>query len=620
MTYDVDVLVVGAGPVGTALALELALHRVSFRIIDQEPVRNDKSRALVIQPRVLELLNRHGAADTIVSRGRTLRGGAVYVNKQLAAKLNLDDLGTTDTEFPLPLNVSQAETESFLDECLSKYGLSVERPVTATSISQDDSGVTTVVKLPDGTSETIRSKYIVGCDGAHSAVRHASKKMTFPGAPYPQDFVLCDVHLRDSNILADRLTLHLNNKGVLATLPLKNDLFRVIASRSQVISGDDVPTLGQLQEYFTSMTSPGSGTLYDPIWLTRFRLHHRCVNQYRDGRLFVAGDAAHIHSPAGGQGMNAGIQDAINLGWKLAHALALQSGQPLNPSKRDDPPPLTSQSSASASAYAAASAAAADALLDTYNLERRPIGLALLQGTDRIFSFVTAPNPWSIPFRNFFLRHVMPRVNRSRARRKKVFHFMSQFGVTYRGTSRIVGEASSGGWFSGWRSRGSVRGGDRLPDGKVLKGEGAVTSLQRVCKGAPHHLLLFAGELGEAEAESVCDRVVAACKAEVQVHCIAWGDRYVPAEEWYSDPEGSLHAKFGFGKTRPGYVLVRPDGYVAYLGPLAKLDQFVSFLESYLVSPVVTPSRSSSLVRPLVWVAVGAYLAVNLFKAVAQRV
>jgi 2-polyprenyl-6-methoxyphenol hydroxylase-like FAD-dependent oxidoreductase len=280
MTHNVDVLVVGAGPVGTALALELALHRVSFRIIDQEPVRNDKSRALVMQPRTLELLNRHGAADTIVARGRILRGGAVYINKQLTAKLNLDDLGTTDTEFPLPLNVSQAETESFLDECLSKYGLGVERPVTATSISQDDSGVTTIVKLPDGTSETIRSKYVVGCDGAHSVVRHASKKMTFPGAPYPQDFVLCDVHLRDSNIPMDRLTLHLNNKGVLATLPLQDGLVRVVASRSQVASGDDdVPTLDQLQEYLTSMTSPGSGTMYDPIWLTRFRLHHRCVNQ-----------------------------------------------------------------------------------------------------------------------------------------------------------------------------------------------------------------------------------------------------------------------------------------------------------------------------------------------------
>ncbi|KAK4100151.1 hypothetical protein N658DRAFT_140406 [Parathielavia hyrcaniae] len=589
MTHDPDVLIVGAGPVGTSLALELALHRVSFRIIDREPVRSNKSKALIVQPRTLELLNRHGAADAMVSRGRHLRGGEVYINKQLASTLTLDDLGTTDTEFSLPLNVSQSETERFLDECLSKYGLSVERPVTATSITQDDSGVTTVVTLPDGTSETIRSKYIVGCDGAHSAVRHASERMAFPGAPYPQSFVLCDVHLRDTNLTLDHLTLHLDNKGICATLPLSNELVRVIASHTRMASGDDdEPTLDHLQAYFTSMTPPGSGTLQDSVWLTRFRLHHRCVNQYRDGRLFVAGDAAHIHSPAGGQGMNAGIQDAINLGWKLAHAL--QSPQ-LEPS-------------------------AADALLDTYNLERRPVGLTLLRGTDRIFSFFSAPTPWFVPVRDFFVRHVLPRANRSRSRRKQMFHFISQFGVTYRGTSRIVGEAS-GGWF-GWRAT-KVRGGDRLLDGKIVNGAGRETSLQRVCKGAPHHLLLFAGEVGEEEAETAAQRVASACKAELSLHYIARGDRIVPADEWYSDPDGSLHDKFGFG-TKPGYLLVRPDGYIAHIGPLAKLHQLLSFLESYLVSPLVIPARFPlSIISPAVWAVAGAYLLAQLPRLIAQR-
>ncbi|KAJ4302061.1 hypothetical protein N0V88_002197 [Collariella sp. IMI 366227] len=348
IAYDCDVLVVGAGPVGGVLALELAMQGVSFRIIDSAPW------LYTLAP--WELLNRHGAADSLIQRGRILRGGSVFINKQLAASLDLDDLGVTDTEFALPLNISQVETESFLDECLAKYGLNVERPVTATTIVQDDNGVATTVQLPNGQTKTILSKYVVGCDGAHSVVRHASSHMTFEGDVYPQDFILCDVQLHDSNLNQNRLTLYLSNEGILAILPLRKGIVRIVASRNPTFikeQSQDIPTLPQLQSYFTLMTPPGSGTLHDPIWLTRFRLHHRCVNQYRDG-----------------------------------------------PS----------------------------ALLDTYNLERRPVGLALLRGTDKIFSFVSSPSPWWVPFRNWFLRHVLPRVNRSRERRRRMFLFITQLG------------------------------------------------------------------------------------------------------------------------------------------------------------------------------------------------
>ena len=500
-----------------------------------------------------------------------------------------------------------------MDECLGKYGISVERPVTATSITQDDSGVTTTLELPDGKTETLRSKYVVGCDGAHSAVRHASTQITFPGAPYPQDFILCDLHLRDSDIPHDRFALYMNNKGVLGILPMNGELTRVIASRSTVpVKGQEVPTLDQLQAHFTSLTSPSTGTLEDPVWLTRFRLHHRCASQYRDGRLFVAGDAAHIHSPAGGQGMNAGIQDSINLGWKLAHALCLQS----QPSSSLSPSPSNQHLSA-----------AADALLDTYDLERRPVGMALLRRTDRLFLYITAPSPWFVPYRNFVLRYVMPWAARSRGRRRRAFHFLSQFGVDYRGRSRIVGDAMGGFW--SWRGGGGgVRGGDRLPDGKVWDVlRGGETSLQRVCVGAPHHLVLFAGGAGRegdlhvaAELETAAERALAACKTEVRVHYISGEGRTVEREDWYADRKGELHAKFGFAK-RPGYVLVRPDGYVAHIGLLAKLDRFVAFLDGYLVSPLVTPPRSLvKFVSPLVWAAAGAGLALKLWRLIARRV
>lgn len=635
MTQDCDVLVVGAGPVGTALALELALHHVSFRIVDQRPVRNDKSRALVVQPRTLELLNRHGAADIIVRRGRILHGGATYINNQLIASTDMDDLDPADTEFSRPLNVSQVLTETFLEECLSKYDVRVERPVTASGIVQDDSGVTVTLELPDGKTETIRSKYVVGCDGAHSVVRHASEKMTFPGATYPQEFVLCDTHLRDTVLPMDRTSIYLDDKGALAILPMDDDVVRVIVSRRAVpVASQDVPTLDQIQAYFDSMTPPGAGTLADSTWLTCFRLHHRCVNQYRDGRLFVAGDAAHIHSPAGGLGMNTGIQDAINLGWKLARALALQSHQPPKPSS---PTPT-------ATAAAATAAAAADALLDTYDLERRPVGQAILRGTDRLFTLISAPNPWTVPLRNLVMGHVLPRVGRWH-----LFRFTSQFGVNYRGRTRLVGDGWGrrggrllfpGGWWGGGGSVGGgglVRGGDRMLDGMLLAGgsspgETRETRLQKVLVGAPHHLVLFAGGgkrgvAAVAELERAAERAVAACKMEVRVHYIvaaaagAEGRAAVEREEWYADAEGKLHAKFGFAKG-PGYVLVRPDGYVAHIGPLARLDRFVAFLDGYLVSAVVTPPRPRlSFVSPaVVWAVVAAGIVFKLWGQIARQV
>lgn len=581
---DVDVLVVGAGPVGTTLALELALHKVSFRIIDRAPVRNDKSRSLVVQPRTLELLNRHGAADKIIPRGSTVRGASLYVGRGLAAQIDLDDLGTTNTEFLLPLSISQVETENFLDECLDRYGFSVERPVTATRVSQDAGGVTTTLEMPDGRKEAVRSKYVVGCDGAHSMVRRAARNVVFDGAAYPQDFLLCDARLRDSQLPRGRLSLHLGRHGVLAVIPIHGNIVRVIASGTQIL-GSDEPTLELFQDYFASKTPPGSGTLQDPIWLSRFRLHHRCATSYRDGRLFLAGDAAHIHSPAGGQGMNTGIQDSINLGWKLALALRLQSQAQAAAGAGQD-----------AGAARARAEAEAEALLDTYSAERRPVGLDILRGTDRLFTIVTSTNLFVSTLRDLFVRYVLPWLASSTRRRRVFFHFLSQFGVSYRrcsNNSPVVGTASG--------FRGPVLGGDRLPDGPVAHAaSGQRTSLQRLCVGAPHHLLLFAGPGGDdgggggggpsslllpRELKTAGERVAAAYarKNEVRVHYIAGDDGRVADDaaewyaDWYVDAGGALHREFGFAS--PGYVFVRPDGYVGHIGPLSKLDELAAFLD-----------------------------------------
>lgn len=369
MTEDVDVLIVGASPSGLMLALELALQNISFRIVDKVACRPDKSRALIVQPRSLELFNRHGGiAHEFVSTGISGVGVSVYVNKSLAVNVDHQDLGVSDTAFPLTLWISQADTEQLLEKRPTAYGHQVEHGTVAADIQQGESGVTVKLTKPGGDGqEQVRCKYLVGCDGAHSVVR-SSPGFTFEGGVYPQAFILCDTRI-SWDYPQDRMMMFWG-RGLLGFFPMNGGIVRLMGSLGPARSAAGDPTLVDFQNLASAMVK-GPVELSDPVWLTRFQLHHRVVNNYRAGRLFVAGDAAHIHSPVGGQGMNTGIQDAANLGWKLASVVRGE--------KRDE-------------------------FLDSYDAERRPVGETILRRTDRIFTYATSTNWFFIFLRNFFFR------------------------------------------------------------------------------------------------------------------------------------------------------------------------------------------------------------------------
>lgn len=624
-----DVLIVGAGPVGTTLALELALQGVSFRIIDKSPTRSEHSRALIVHPRTLELLDRHGdVVEKLIPKGTIAHGAVMNINRKLVTRVDMDDLDITDTKFPLPLMVSQAETEKFMEECLAQYGKAVERGHAASSIVQDANGVTTTLEKPDGTQMTIRSKYVVGCDGAHSVVRHSAPDITFDGDAYPQDFVLCDARLRDSTVARDRFTICFGDTGILAFFPISpstegdDGLIRLIASGGRSVtkqpppprSGSpgqqqhqhgeqkhEPPTLAHFQSLLDSFAPPGSGEVHSPIWLARFRLHHRGVSSYRSGRLFVAGDAAHIHSPAGGQGMNVGIQDAVNLGWKLASVVKYHDQL---------------------------SEEAREALLDSYHAERYPVGRALLQGTDRMFSFTAAASPWILKVRNAVLPWVLPWLVAVKGVRRRFYGFISGFGTTYSGDageSIVVGTNMSSSFVK-------VRSGNRLPDGKVVElgrtrggiaapellKRGKETSLHQLCRGASWHLLLFSGTgtgTGDNLSNGVTlegltlasERVLAVVKSECSLHFfyhvaddhdragsagqgpshpddgalqVVTGDRSGVGVALYADPGGRVHGLLGLDNGHGGFVMVRPDGYVSHIGYLSSLGEFVKEWET----------------------------------------
>lgn len=375
----------------------------------------------------------------------------------------------------------------------------------------------------------------MGCDGAHSIVRK-SAGLTFEGAAYPQDFILADVKVKWE--LKHCLHVFIGGQGFLVAfpVPMEPDLFRLIGSRP-LGAGDAEPTLNDFKAAVARF-APGVAELSDPVWISKFALHHRIADCYRSGRMFLAGDAAHIHSPAGGQGMNTGIQDAANLGWKLA---AVLQGEKDN------------------------------GLLDSYHIERHKVGQKLLQGTDRMFELMATTNPILLFLRNNLLPWILPFVMTNPTRRANRFRFVSQLGIRYR-NSLIVGQTST------WAGR--VQGGDRAPHAKLLDCHSQETTSLDICRHPSYHLLLFAGETASKDSEILVEAEKMFTKndkvnADVGVHHIVRG--LADFEGSYVDIDGELHRWYGFQEA--GFALIRPDGHVAFIGPLVAMDELEAWIE-----------------------------------------
>jgi 2-polyprenyl-6-methoxyphenol hydroxylase-like FAD-dependent oxidoreductase len=339
----------------------------------------------------------------------------------------LFDLGLADTAYPYLLFLSQAETERILIE---HCGIAVERRVELTALEAGPDGVTCQLAHGDGRQETVTAHYVVGCDGAHSTVRRLAG-IPFEGAAYPQTFVLADVEAE--GVEAGSAHAFASAKGILFFFPLLRPAsWRLLAMRAPTDpTPPDAPvTLDDVQALADAYTG-GAVRLHDPVWMTNFRSHHRAAGRYRDGRVFLAGDAAHIHSPAGAQGMNTGIQDAVNLGWKLACALHGAT----------DP-----------------------ALLDSYAAERAPIGRMVLRITDRAFRIATSTNPVVGFARTRLAPLLIPLVLKPKTFRGFAFRTVSQLAIRYRRSPLSVEGPNP--------PRRGPRSGDRFPDASMVAAPG----------------------------------------------------------------------------------------------------------------------------------------------------
>ncbi|WP_158928869.1 FAD-dependent monooxygenase [Acidisphaera sp. S103] len=309
-----QVLIAGAGPVGLTMAAELARYGVSVRIVEKAAQRTDKSKALVLWSRTLELLDRSGCGSAFIAAGHKVDAANIVAGNKTIGHVTFADVASP---YPYALMLPQSETERLLETHLAALGVKVERQVELMTFADKGDAVTATLRHADGHEETLQTAWLIGCDGAHSTVRH-TLGLSFLGDTLQTDWILADIHMSGLPIPDSEIAVYWHEDGVLAEFPIAPGRYRIIADigRSQGDHPSD-PTLDQVQAV-VDRRGPGGLRLSDPIWLAGFRINERKVKDYRSGRVFVAGDAAHVHSPAGGQGMNTGMHDAINLAWKLA--------------------------------------------------------------------------------------------------------------------------------------------------------------------------------------------------------------------------------------------------------------------------------------------------------------
>jgi 2-polyprenyl-6-methoxyphenol hydroxylase-like FAD-dependent oxidoreductase len=309
-----NVLIAGAGPVGLAMAADLARYGVSVRLVEKSPERTDKSKALVLWSRTLELMDRMECTAPFLTTGKKVVAVNVTAGKELITQVTVDG---AKTPHPYALMMPQCDTEELLGDFVTSLGVKIERNIELTDFVASANGVTSTLRRLDGTEETFESGWLIGSDGAHSTVRH-KLGMQFAGETMPSSWVIADIHLSDVPN-PEEILISWHAEGILAVFPILGSRYRVIADSGLADAGVSPrnPTMEDVQTILDAR-GPGGITVSDPIWLTRFTINERKVSNYRSGRVFLMGDAAHIHSPAGGQGMNTGIQDAFNLAWKLA--------------------------------------------------------------------------------------------------------------------------------------------------------------------------------------------------------------------------------------------------------------------------------------------------------------
>lgn len=513
---NTDVLIIGAGPTGLMLANQLARRGIRVMVVERNPGPSVQTKALGVQGRTLEIYSHLGIAGRAVELGKRASGADMWVKGKRAARIPLGDIGSGMSPYPFLLILGQDENERLLGEVLRDQGTVVQWNTNLVNLVQKPEGVTATLERMDAPALEVSARWVAGCDGARSTVRSLCN-IPFSGAPYQQVFYVADTRVTGSMVPGE-LNVYLWPRGFHLFFPMRGaDHWRVVGILPPELRGR--PDLGF--DAVASFVREEAGTtlsFQECSWFSTYQVHHRRADRFRDRRCFLLGDAAHIHSPLGAQGMNTGLQDAYNLAWKLALVI---SGQ------------------------------ADEGLLDSYEIERIPVAQRLLRTTDQAFTFFVSERWLARVFRmRIFPRIIAFAMGVDRAR-KLAFRTISQIGIRYQDSplSRTLTRLPEG----------APKAGDRFPWLHLRFASGApVEDLFEKLDDTRFCLILFGQALPAGG-------LPGPATAAVIIHAIA------------DDPvndQALARARI----PKPSFYLLRPDGHVGLAGAQLDAPSLVMYL------------------------------------------
>ena len=518
----ISVLIVGAGPSGLMMAAQLLRYGVQPIIIDSKQGPTNQSKALAVQARTLEIYRQMGIIDAIIKGGKQADGVVFNQGGKETAALSLNNVGDGQTAFPFVHLYQQSKNERLLLEYLTLNCCPVYWNTSLVSLEQEAETVSVQLQTGDNT-QAITCDWLIGADGPHSLVRK-QLQIPFNGDTYQHQFYLADVKI--SNDFGGKISLFLSKKGFAALFPMpEKQSYRIVGKLPDELDKREGLTIEEVLPTLNEITGKAIIVEKDN-WFTTYRLHHRMADKFREGRCFLIGDAAHIHSPVGGQGMNTGLQDAYNLAWKLAGVVNNQLH---------------------------------DAILDSYATERMPVAKELLNTTDRAFNLILSQNWFLGLFKKWVLPIVLKNIWNKPALRAEFFKRISQIGISYR-DSKINLHLSH---------NSPIKAGDRLPYFKVFdEKKQQETDLHEWC-GKPGFTMITLGKLQEIDLFTLAKWIT-------QKYPVNLNFFYLPP----SARNQVVFDAFGIKENQKKALIVRPDMYIGFINDVVDIDMMDNYLQS----------------------------------------